>query len=55
MTTDTPALTRDKEGWIVRVKLGGRVQEVRCTTESQARYVAAMFALHAARPPTLRN
>ncbi|MCY1017331.1 hypothetical protein [Pyxidicoccus sp. MSG2] len=55
MTTDTPALTRDNEGWIVRVRMGGRIQEVRCTTESQARYFAAVLAMNPPKPSKLRN
>lgn len=55
MNTDTPAWTRDRDGWIVRVKLGGRIQEVRCNTESQARYFAAVLAFNPPRPSRLRN
>jgi hypothetical protein len=57
MTTDTPAWTRDSEGWVVRVRMGGRIQEVRCTSESQARYFAAVLAMNPPRPanPRLRN
>ena len=46
MTTETPAWTRDNDGWLVRVKVGGRIQEVRCATESQARYMAAVLAFN---------
>ena len=55
MTTDTPAWTRDNEGWIVRVRMGGRIQEVRCTTESQARYFAAVLSMNPPKPSKLRN
>ncbi|GHG87575.1 hypothetical protein GCM10012319_45490 [Comamonas sp. KCTC 72670] len=55
MTTDTPAWTRDNEGWLVRVKVGGRIQEVRCTTESQARYFATVLAMNPPKPSKLRN
>jgi len=52
MTTETPAWTRDNDGWLVRVKVGGRIQEVRCATESQARYMAAVLAFNP--PPVSR-
>jgi hypothetical protein len=55
MTTDTPTLTQEKDGWLIRVKMGGRVQEVRCTTESQARYFAVMLALNPLKPTRFRN
>jgi hypothetical protein len=55
MTTDAPTLTREKDGWLIRVKMAGRVQEVRCTTEGQARYFAAMLALNPLKPTRLRN
>ncbi|AGC41997.1 MULTISPECIES: hypothetical protein [Myxococcus] len=55
MMTETPAWTRDNDGWLVRVKLGGRIQEVRCSTESQARYIAVMLALNPQQPSKLRN
>jgi hypothetical protein len=55
MTTDTPTLTREKDGWLIRVKLGGRVQEVRCSTEAQARYFAALLALNPLKPTRLRH
>lgn len=55
MTTDTPSLTRDTEGWLVRVRMGGRIQEVRCTTESQARYFAAVLAMNPPKPSKHRN
>ncbi len=55
MTTETPTLTREKDGWLIRVKMGGRVQEVRCTTESQARYFAVMLALNPLKPTRFRN
>ncbi|MCP3163616.1 hypothetical protein [Myxococcus qinghaiensis] len=46
MTTETAAWTRDNDGWLVRVKVGGRIQEVRCTTEGQARYIAGVLAFN---------
>jgi hypothetical protein len=55
MTTDTPTLTREKDGWLIRVKLGGRVQEVRCATEAQARYFATLLALNPLKPSRLRH
>ena len=55
MTTDTPTLTQEKDGWLIRLKVGGRVQEVRCTSESQARYFAAMLALNPLKPTRFRN
>jgi hypothetical protein len=55
MKTDTPTLTQEKDGWLIRLKLGGRVQEVRCTSESQARYFAAMLALNPLKPTRFRN
>ncbi len=55
MATDTPAWTRDNEGWLVRVKVGGRIQEVRCATESQARYFATVLAMNPPKHSKLRN
>jgi hypothetical protein len=55
MTTDAPTLTREKDGWLIRVKMAGRMQEVRCTTESQARYFAVMLALNPLKPTRFRN
>jgi hypothetical protein len=55
MTTDTPTLTREKDGWLIRVKMGGRIQEVRCTNEVQARYFAVMLALNPLKPTRFRN
>ncbi|WP_338871309.1 hypothetical protein [Myxococcus stipitatus] len=55
MTPETPAWTRDNDGWLVRVKVGGRIQEVRCSTESQARYIAGVLALNPPQPSKLRN
>jgi hypothetical protein len=55
MTTETPTLTREKDCWLVRVKLGGRIQEMRCPTEGQARYFAAMLALNPLKPTRFRN
>ncbi|XXF77534.1 hypothetical protein P2318_31445 [Myxococcaceae bacterium GXIMD 01537] len=55
MTTDTPTLTREADGWLIRVKLGGRVQEVRCATEAQARYFAALLSLNPLKPTRLRH
>ncbi len=55
MTTDTPMLTQEKDGWLIRVKMAGRVQEVRCATESQARYFAVMLTLNPLRPTRWRN
>lgn len=50
------SMTREKEGWLVRVRLaGGQMQEVRCATEDQARYFAAMLALSPKQSPKLRN
>jgi hypothetical protein len=54
VASDTP-VSRDNEGWVVRVKVGGRIQEVRCATENQARYFAAVLSFNAARPSRLRN
>ena len=54
MTSETP-VSRDNDGWVVRVKVGGRIQEVRCATENQARYFAAVLAFNAAPPSRLRN
>lgn len=49
-------ITRVQDGWLVRVKLAsGVVQEVRCASESQARYFATMLALAPHRPTRLRN
>lgn len=55
MTTDTPTLTREKDGWLIRVKMGGRIQEVRCSNEVQARYFAVMLALNPLKPTRFRN
>ena len=55
MATDAPTLTREKDGWLIRVKMAGRMQEVRCTTESQARYFAVMLALNPLKPTRFRN
>ncbi len=55
MTTETPTLTREKDGWLIRVKMGGRIQEVRCTNEVQARYFAVMLALNPLKPTRFRN
>jgi hypothetical protein len=55
MTTDAPTMTREKDGWLIRVKMGGKMQEVRCTTESQARYFTAMLALNPLKPTRFRN
>jgi hypothetical protein len=55
MTTDTPTLTREKDGWLIRVKMGGRIQEVRCANEVQARYFAVMLALNPLKPTRFRN
>jgi hypothetical protein len=55
MTMDSPTLTREKDGWLIRVKLAGRVQEVRCATENQARYFAAMLAINPLKPTRFRN
>lgn len=55
MTPDTPTLSREKDGWLIRVKLGGRVQEMRCATEAQARYFAAMLALNPLQATRLRH
>ncbi|MDC0711031.1 hypothetical protein POL68_21345 [Stigmatella sp. ncwal1] len=55
MTTDSPTLTREKDGWLIRVRLAGRVQEVRCATENQARYFAAMLAMNPLKPTRFRN
>lgn len=52
MTTETAAWTRDNDGWLVRVKVGGRIQEVRCTTEGQARYIAGVLAFNPPPPPS---
>ncbi|WP_244224551.1 hypothetical protein [Corallococcus sicarius] len=54
MTSETP-VSRDNDGWVVRVKVGGRIQEVRCASENQARYFAAVLAFNAGRPSRLRN
>jgi hypothetical protein len=56
MNTDIGSVTREKDGWLVRVRLqNGPVQEFRCATEAQARYFAAVLALQPRRPPRLRN
>jgi hypothetical protein len=56
MNMENGSVTREKDGWLVRVKLPhGPVQEFRCTTEAQARYFAAVLALQPRRPPRLRN
>ncbi len=55
MTTDTPTLTREKDGWLIRVKMGGRIQEVHCSNEVQARYFAVMLALNPLKPTRFRN
>ncbi|MCY1046496.1 hypothetical protein D7Y13_28600 [Corallococcus praedator] len=53
--SETP-VSRDNEGWLVRVKVAGRIQEVRCATENQARYFAAVLSFNnAGRPNRLRN
>ncbi|WP_227026967.1 hypothetical protein [Corallococcus soli] len=55
MQAETP-ISRDNEGWIVRVKVAGRIQEVRCASENQARYFAAVLSFNnAGRPNRLRN
>jgi hypothetical protein len=55
MMTETPILTREKDGWLIRVKMGGRIQEVHCTNEVQARYLAVMLALNPLKPTRFRN
>ncbi len=55
MTTDTPTLTREKDGWLIRVRMGGRIQEVHCSNEVQARYFAVMLALNPLKPTRFRN
>jgi hypothetical protein len=55
MITETPILTREKDGWLIRVKMGGRIQEVHCTNEVQARYFAVMLALNPLKPTRFRN
>ena len=55
MMTETPILTREKDGWLIRVKMGGRIQEVHCTNEVQARYFAVMLALNPLKPTRFRN
>ncbi|NTX06566.1 hypothetical protein HUA74_31270 [Myxococcus sp. CA051A] len=55
MTTETAAWTRDNDGWLVRVKVGGRIQEVRCTTEVQARYIAGVLAFNPPPASKLRH
>lgn len=56
MNTEATHITREKEGWLVRVKLaGGNMQEFRCATEGQARYFAAVLALNPPKPTRLRN
>ncbi|RUO94451.1 hypothetical protein D7Y11_04230 [Corallococcus sp. AB018] len=54
MKSESP-VSQDNEGWLVRVKVGGRVQEVRCTSENQARYFAAVLSFNAAPPSRMRN
>ncbi|RKG67951.1 hypothetical protein D7V80_14365 [Corallococcus sp. CA054B] len=55
MTSESP-VSQDNDGWIVRVKVGGRIQEVRCTSENQARYFAAVLSFNNAVPPSrMRN
>ena len=56
LNLDQGIVTREKDGWLVRVRLpSGPVQEFRCATEAQARYFAAVLALQPRRPPRLRN
>ncbi len=55
MTAETPILTREKDGWLIRVKMAGRIQEVHCTNEVQARYFAVMLALNPLKPSRFRN
>ncbi|NPC68852.1 hypothetical protein D7Y27_03180 [Corallococcus sp. AB004] len=51
MKSESP-VSQDNDGWLVRVKVGGRVQEVRCTSENQARYFAAVLSFNNAVPPS---
>lgn len=55
MMTDIPTLTREKDGWLIRVRLAGHIQEVHCSNEVQARYFAVMLALNPLKPTRLRN
>ena len=54
MKSESP-VSQDNDGWIVRVKVAGRIQEVRCTSENQARYFAAVLSFNAAPPSRMRN
>ena len=56
LNPETGIVTREKDGWLVRVRLpNGPVQEFRCTTEAQARYFATVLAMQPKRPSRLRN
>ena len=55
MKSESP-VSQDNDGWIVRVKVAGRIQEVRCTSENQARYFAAVLSFNNAAPSSrMRN
>ncbi len=44
MPAKKPVVTKEEDVWVIRVEGdGGKVQEYRCTTETQARQLAAVL------------
>lgn len=52
MASGKAVVTREDDVWVIRIEnTSGKVQEYRCSTESQARQLAAVLSAGGSNPP----